>query len=317
MEKKIVVNRCWLLVSSNPEREQALFDWAVESCLEQNIDLNVIVVLPKIAHHIFEWLEEHQHQDIMQKQIDFELSRRKQWVDTAKQKEVRLTIEVRFGKLYYETIQQANEKKAELLIKQSDDLEDRKNFLFQSDDWHLLRKSPVPLLLYRAQTALPFKSVMASLDVDIEIQPYQPSVFNQSLLVWADRFKGSNSVKVVHAWQSEVENLVKHWDADLNENELIELNEQLYFQHKEALDLELKAHSPVGDKTTVFWCKGEPADSIFNATLEQKVDLLVLGTLGRSGVPGMLIGNTAEDLLERVNCSVLAIKPNAFKSPIS
>jgi len=42
-----------------------------------------------------------------------------------------------------------------------------------------------------------------------------------------------------------------------------------------------------------------------------------LGTLGRNGLPGMIIGNTSESILEKINCSVLALKPDDFVSPIS
>ncbi len=46
------------------------------------------------------------------------------------------------------------------------------------------------------------------------------------------------------------------------------------------------------------------------------VDLLVLGTVARSGLGGFFIGNTAEKILNRIQCSVLALKPSEFKSSI-
>jgi len=45
-------------------------------------------------------------------------------------------------------------------------------------------------------------------------------------------------------------------------------------------------------------------------------DLVVMGTVGRSGIAGLFIGNTAEMVLEQVQCSVLAIKPPGFVSPV-
>ena len=48
-----------------------------------------------------------------------------------------------------------------------------------------------------------------------------------------------------------------------------------------------------------------------------QIDLLVMGTIGRSGVPGMIFGNTAERILPEVHCSVLAVKPGEFQSPVS
>jgi nucleotide-binding universal stress UspA family protein len=42
-----------------------------------------------------------------------------------------------------------------------------------------------------------------------------------------------------------------------------------------------------------------------------------MGTLGRPGTPGVFIGNTAEDVLQTTQASVLAIKPFGFVSPVT
>ena len=47
------------------------------------------------------------------------------------------------------------------------------------------------------------------------------------------------------------------------------------------------------------------------------VELLVMGTLARSGIAGFMVGNTAERLLPRIPCSVLAVKPTGFISPVT
>jgi universal stress protein E len=46
-------------------------------------------------------------------------------------------------------------------------------------------------------------------------------------------------------------------------------------------------------------------------------DLLVMGTISRAGLAGVLIGSTAERLLDRVDCSILAVKPEDFVSPVT
>lgn len=45
-------------------------------------------------------------------------------------------------------------------------------------------------------------------------------------------------------------------------------------------------------------------------------DTIVMATLSRSGIAGVIIGNTAEDILNRVSCSVLAVKTPGYVSPI-
>jgi nucleotide-binding universal stress UspA family protein len=42
-----------------------------------------------------------------------------------------------------------------------------------------------------------------------------------------------------------------------------------------------------------------------------------MGTVAHSGVGGLFIGNTAEAILEPIECSVLAVKPEGFETPVS
>jgi nucleotide-binding universal stress UspA family protein len=45
-------------------------------------------------------------------------------------------------------------------------------------------------------------------------------------------------------------------------------------------------------------------------------DILIMGTIARTGVPGFIIGNTAEDILNSVDCPVVTVKPPGYVSPI-
>jgi universal stress protein E len=45
-------------------------------------------------------------------------------------------------------------------------------------------------------------------------------------------------------------------------------------------------------------------------------DLLVMGTISRAGVPGLLVGNTAERVLWTLDCSLLVVKPADFVCPV-
>jgi nucleotide-binding universal stress UspA family protein len=70
------------------------------------------------------------------------------------------------------------------------------------------------------------------------------------------------------------------------------------------------------DKTTVHLVKGKAGDVIPAFVEKRGIDLVVIGTVGRSGIPGLLIGNTAEEILNAVDCSVLTLKPEGFETPI-
>jgi nucleotide-binding universal stress UspA family protein len=44
---------------------------------------------------------------------------------------------------------------------------------------------------------------------------------------------------------------------------------------------------------------------------------LVMGTIARTGLSGMIIGNTAEQVLGLIQTSVIAVKPEGFESPVT
>lgn len=45
--------------------------------------------------------------------------------------------------------------------------------------------------------------------------------------------------------------------------------------------------------------------------------LPVMGTAGRSRIPGFHLGDAAEGIFDRANCPVLAVKPRGFESPVT
>ena len=63
--------------------------------------------------------------------------------------------------------------------------------------------------------------------------------------------------------------------------------------------------------------KGDAVHAIPELVKELGVDLLVMGTVCRTGIPGFIMGNTAEQVLGAVECSTLTVKPEGFVSPVT
>jgi universal stress protein E len=59
-----------------------------------------------------------------------------------------------------------------------------------------------------------------------------------------------------------------------------------------------------------------PDEAILRFIKEYAIDLLIMGTVARSGIAGVMIGNTAERLLPELKCSLLAVNPKDFVSPV-
>ncbi len=59
---------------------------------------------------------------------------------------------------------------------------------------------------------------------------------------------------------------------------------------------------------------GDPAHAIVRLAKEENVDMIVMGTHGRSGLSRMLMGSVAEAIVRRAECPVLTYKQPARKS---
>jgi universal stress protein E len=55
-----------------------------------------------------------------------------------------------------------------------------------------------------------------------------------------------------------------------------------------------------------------PSDAIEQAAAETGSAIVVMGALARSGLRRLLIGNTAERVLDHLTCDLLVVKPNGF-----
>lgn len=62
---------------------------------------------------------------------------------------------------------------------------------------------------------------------------------------------------------------------------------------------------------------GHPWQEISRIAMKHQADLVTLGTVGRSGVKGIVLGNTAERVLDTCDCSILTVKPDDYVSPIA
>ncbi|MFT7462152.1 MAG: universal stress protein E [Pseudohongiellaceae bacterium] len=71
-----------------------------------------------------------------------------------------------------------------------------------------------------------------------------------------------------------------------------------------------------GVKPKMWMSEGRPSDQIVQAEEQLNAALIVLGTVAKGGLAGVLIGSTAERTIAAAKSSVLAVKPNDFVCPI-
>lgn len=70
------------------------------------------------------------------------------------------------------------------------------------------------------------------------------------------------------------------------------------------------------ERTQIHLAWGTPWKEIQILAERIQADLVAMGTVGRGGIQGLLLGNTAENVLSTSGASVLTVKPDGFASPI-
>lgn len=85
------------------------------------------------------------------------------------------------------------------------------------------------------------------------------------------------------------------------------------------------AIAAVREQLTAMSFEGEPTFHVGVTTPTRAIlgcvervdpDLVVMGTVSRGGLAGVIVGNTAERLLGRLDCSLLTVKPDDFDCPV-
>ncbi len=199
----------------------------------------------------------------------------------------------------------------DLVIKEAKGQHSRSGGFFGTTATRLLRKCPCPVLILKPDRPCRADRVLAAVtampDDDVHAK------LNGQVLELAAQAVTSGSPDVVSAWSAYGESILKN---HMSEDEFDELEQRTEQHATRRLNALLKAlEIQVGD-ANVHLLHGDAGELVPHCVREHDVDLLVMGTVARSGIAGMLTGNIAEQILDRVECSVLAIKPEGFVSPI-
>lgn len=188
---------------------------------------------------------------------------------------------------------------------------------FRALDMQLLRQCPCPLWLSRP-IARPPADICVAVAVDPSFEEPVGHDLALELLRLAraltDTYDGK--LNVISCWDYEFENYLRHqpW-LRVSRDEVDEIVATTEREHRSSLDA-LIGESGIGGEIRVHNTRGRPDRRIPDLVEEFGVDILVMGTVARTGIPGFVIGNTAENVLETLKCSIVAMKPNGFVSPV-
>jgi len=243
-------------------------------------------------------------------------------------KQVQIETKLLIGIPFLEIIREVLRNGRDLLIKipEHQAWMDR---LFGSEDLHLLRKCPCPVWLIKSQASKAYRRILAAVDVDDAYRPQELGsrrALSRQILEMASSLALAEfaDLHIVHVWDAEGESAMRSAFMRTPEEEVIAYVESERQQHAKSLDVLLNAvaNGESGNalaylKPQEHLVKGWAREEIPVLAKQIEADLVVMGTVARTGVPGFIIGNTAETILNQLDCSVLAIKPPGFVTPVT
>jgi len=221
-----------------------------------------------------------------------------------------------FGHPFLEIIRQVLREKHDLLMSTAAESEFSQTALFGSTAMHLMRKCPCPVWIGKPSPKKTYSRIMAAVDPDpTDTTRHGLNARILDLAVSLARSEHSE-LHIIHCWRLPMEGTLRarqEFSKDTVDNMIDDLREV----HKQRLKKLLDAQDMDGITTHIHQLKGNPGILISRMAAEQGIDLVIMGTVCRTGIAGFFIGNTAEKVLQDIQCSVLAIKPEGFQTPVT
>lgn len=184
-------------------------------------------------------------------------------------------------------------------------------------DLHLLRKCPCPVLILADAQAGRLRRVLAAVDPGTESDTARAGLDTRVLELAAGlAARDGAELHVVHAWSLEGETALR---GGRRPSAALDIDALLCAARDDAEARMARSLAAAG-LDPAPGCrhveKGAAGETVAQVAADTGADLLVLGTIGRTGLSGFVMGNTAETILTSVRASVLAVKPDGFESPV-
>jgi universal stress protein E len=212
-------------------------------------------------------------------------------------------------------IRRARRIRADLIIAERHASRHVAPWLLRYADWELLRQSPVPVLLVKTSRQYQAPKVLAAIDPAHAFA--KTARLDDEILHLAARICTATRGRLdaVHAY---VPTLL---DMKTEELEAPDATEQIVTHAaklaKARFDKALRS-ARLGtlkpDRRHLL--ARHPVDAIAELVRKLRCDLVVMGTMSRSGLKRLAIGNTAEQLLDALPCDLLIVKPPAFATQV-
>lgn len=301
-----------LAVIDNDTEQQKSLARAIEIAQKNQATITAFLTIYDFSYEMTTMLSMDERENMRQAVIDD----RKEWLShlinvNFSQSASTIDIKVVWHNRPYESIiYEVIEERYDLIVKGTHQHDTLKSVIFTPTDWHIMRKAPVPVLLVKEHDWPIGGQIVAAVNVGVDIDEHKSlnDEITRHALQFANLLK--SSVHLVNAFPGSPTNIV----IEIPEFDPVHYTKNIKHHHTQALQELANRHHIVDNNCHLD--QGLPEDVIPKYAENLDAELVVLGTVGRQGISAALIGNTAEHVIDKLDCDVLAIKPAGFVCPI-
>jgi universal stress protein E len=208
-------------------------------------------------------------------------------------------------------VRQVGKTRPDVLITESHRHGRLARIVLANTDWLLIRDCPCPVWFVRSK-ALP-RNPQVLVAVDPRHSRAKPAKLDDRLLQAAQSFTQQlgGRIGVVHAYESLADAVPGVWRRPLRPPQSPQTRR--FVAETTALVTKLAGKYDLGAGACAIR-QGAAAEVIATEADRLSADVLVMGAVSRSLVARPVIGNTAERVIDHVDCDVFIVKPADFKA---
>ena len=209
-------------------------------------------------------------------------------------------------------VRRALRTKADLIVAERHATKHVAKWMLAYTDWELLRQAPCPVLLVKLPK--PYHRPVVLTAIDPFHENAKPARLDATLLQASGRVTSllKGSLRIVHCI-APATLITANWTASPIIIDAEQTSAALKRARK-ALVAEVARHPLPSHRLSVV--HGSPREAIPATAKAEKASIVVMGAISRSGFKRLLVGNTAEAVLDSLTCDVLVVKPGRFQTRI-
>jgi universal stress protein E len=217
--------------------------------------------------------------------------------------------------LHDSIVRKAVDSKADIVIKDTHYHSVLKRSIFSNTDWSLIRACAATLWLVKPRPPGQKPCFVAAVDPLHERD--KPADLDNRILKTANDLSQAldGEVHVFHAFDVSAAIAVSTDSMTMPiALPINDFTDAMRAEHTEAVERLCKAQGIPPARTHIH--QGGTRQLLMTLTEQLRADAVIMGAISRSGIKGLFLGNTAEDVLDRLHCDLIIVKPEGFAAAL-